>query len=250
MKTDMRVVAPIQVRMGSSRLPGKSLMELAGKPMLEVLIERVSGASLLDELAIATSQDAQDDPIADLGLRLGLRVFRGSEEDVLHRLVGAAELLEGDVVVDLTGDNPFVDSDLIDQAVKGFFDSGCDYLHTSIQGTYPLGYVCQVYPLAHLREALIHSEPGSPHREHPNYYLYSDPERFKHSTLDCPPHLNRPNIRLTVDYLEDLEMARAIFDGVAHGETDISLSQIIDYLDRNPDVLKLNRDMEQKRVGE
>ena len=115
---DKKIVASIEARMTSSRLPGKVLMEINGKPVLEILIDRLKRSKYINEIVIATSSNDADDRIEELGKELNVAVFRGSEDDVLGRVVGAVETLKGDIIVEITGDCPLMDPEVMDSVIE------------------------------------------------------------------------------------------------------------------------------------
>src|SRR3954449_9621786 len=135
-----RVVATIEARMTSSRLPGKVLLPARGRPLLELMVERLRRCRHLDEIVIATAVDASSDPLQQLAERLDIGCFRGSEDDVLARVLGAAEAYDADLIVELTGDCPLIDPALVDHVVDRFYEGGADYCANVLDRTYPLGF--------------------------------------------------------------------------------------------------------------
>src|SRR5688500_8132039 len=135
----MKVVAVVQARAGSTRLPGKVLMDVAGRPMLARIMHRVAAASRVDEVVLATSDLDRDDPVAELAASEGFGVFRGSEEDVLGRFAGAARAADADVVVRITGDCPLIAPEVIDEVVTRLVDDGADYASNVLRRTFPKG---------------------------------------------------------------------------------------------------------------
>jgi len=244
----MNILALVVARMGSSRLPGKTLAPLAGMPVLELLVRRVLPASGVQGLCIATSDRDADTPIADLARRLGLPVFRGSEQDVLQRQIGAAEAHGADAVAELTADNPFVDARLVDTAVALYRQGppNC-YVHTDLERVFPLGYVCQVYSLEAMRQARDASAPGSPFREHPNLHLYRNPEQYPPLSLPAWEGAHRPELRLTMDYPEDYALARAVFEAPGADPLTLRIEDVVRFVDARPDIARLNAHCRQHR---
>lgn len=227
----MKIAAMLQARMGSSRFPGKSLLPIAGRSMLELLVERVRTARRLDDFWLATSVDPGDDVLAATGRKLGINVFRGSEADVLDRLVNAAQAAGAQAVVDLTGDNPFVDARLVDAAVALYQTHGPDcYVHSDYERHFPLGYVCQVYSLAAMRQALAASTPATPYREHPNLFIYRHPELYPPVSVPVWPGAQAPEVRLTVDYPEDYQLAKAVFEAPGVDPVTLSVEEVVAFL--------------------
>ena len=244
----MRIVALLVARMGSTRLPGKSLMPIAGRPMLQLLFERARSASEPAAMILATSTDEKDNPIAGLGEKLGVEVFRGSENDVLERQLKAAEAARADAVIEMTGDNPFVDARLLDSAVRVFRKCGPEcYIHTDYERKFPLGYVCQVYSVEAMKEAYLKSEPGSVYREHANLYIYRNPDKYPPKSIPVFDGAHRPELRLTIDYNEDYQLAKSVFEAQGIDPLSIGIDEVVRYIDAHPEIARLNAHCEQHK---
>jgi len=216
----VKVVAIIQARMGSSRLPGKVLMPILGQPLLGLLISRVKRARRIDQILVATSDKPQDDAIADYVASVSdVTLFRGSEHDVLARFAGAARLAGADVVMRITADNPFFDWCLADQVLERFFLGGGDYLSTP---GYPLGIGMEVFGVKALSEA-DRTAVEAYDREHVTAHFYRNPARFSLVELRCQPDLS--HLRLTVDTPDDLVRAQRLFE--RFGE-DVTFREVAD----------------------
>lgn len=246
MNSKGKVVASIEARMGSSRLPGKVMMEIIGKPMLELMIERVKGARFVDEIVVATSVNPKDDMIEELACRLGIKCFRGSENDVLDRVVKAAERNSAEHIVELWGDTPLIDPAIIDAAVQYYFENDFDCVGTFLDKTFPWGMSLLVFPAKVLKEvSLIAHDPVD--REHVSIYIYEHPDKYKIGHLPCPPELNRPEIRLTVDELADFELVKTIFEKLSLYKPLFSAQDIIRFLEANPGLKRSNENVKQKK---
>jgi spore coat polysaccharide biosynthesis protein SpsF len=241
-----RVVCTIEARMTSSRLPGKVLMPAAGRPLLEHMIERLRRARTLDGIVIATTEDPSSDPIAELAERLGVDCHRGSEDDVLARVLDAARACDAELIVETTGDCPLIDPALVDQVVEAFREGGADYCSNNLERTFPRGMDVQVFPTAVLAEvATLTDDPAD--REHVSLYIYEHPERYRIRTVRS----GRPglgDLRLTVDTPEDLALVRAIFDELHPRDPAFGLDAVLDLLAERPDLAALNREVVQKPV--
>jgi spore coat polysaccharide biosynthesis protein SpsF len=242
----MKTVCTIEARMTSSRLPGKVLLEAAGKPLLEHMIERLRRVHALDEIVIATTEEASSDPIAALGERLGVGVFRGSEEDVLARVLGAARAAEADLIVETTGDCPLIDPATVDEVIARFNDGGADYCSNLLERTFPIGMAVQAFPTAVLAEvAELTQDPAD--REHVSLYIYEHPERYRlrNVAFDRP---ESAELRLTVDTLEDYALVKAVFEELYPRDRAFGLDAILALLEARPDLANLNREIQQKPV--
>src|SRR3954470_1753619 len=147
-----RVVATIEARMTSSRLPGKVLLPAVGKPLLELMVARLRRSRHVDEIVIATTEDASSDPLEELAERLGIGCFRGSENDVLARVLGAAQAYDAEWIVEVTGDCPLIEPVVVDRVVERFAEGGADYCSNTLEQTFPRGMDVQVFPAAVLGE--------------------------------------------------------------------------------------------------
>lgn len=217
----VRIIVTIEARMGSTRLPGKVMADLAGRPMLERLIERVIPAKSVDQVVVATTKLKEDDVIEELAGRLGLGRYRGSVDDVLGRIVDAAQTFGADDVVALTGDNPLVDPDLIDDVVKFYRTGRFDYATTThmhhtrnwkAERTFPVGVSVQIFPVRILAEAARGADPAD--RKHVSFLIYDHPERYRLGAFEATGAYagwRHPDLRLTVDTPEDLALMREIF---------------------------------------
>lgn len=203
-----RVVAVIQARMGSTRLPGKTMMDLAGTPLLDRLLRQLAGATSLDEVVIATSVDPADDVIEQFATERGFRVVRGPEQDVLTRYVLAADAANADVVVRLTADCPLHSPDTVGEVVDAFLGARVDYACNTNPYTRPDGQDVEVFSRDILNRASAAAESG-PDREHVTPWMRRNADTVRLDVLHRPPH--QPSLRWSVDHPNDLEFARSVW---------------------------------------
>lgn len=221
----MTVLAVVQARMGSRRLPGKAMAELRGRPLIARLVERLRRAASVDHVVLATTTAAGDDVLASWAAAAGLRVVRGPETDVLARYVAALEACPAEIVVRVTADNPFTDAEQLDAVVALLRDRGFDYVHAP---GLPTGAGVDAFTATALRRC--HAGARTPYqREHINAYVLDNPRQFRIGVHEPAPPLRRPEIRLTVDTAADLARIRAILAGMAEPPT---LAEIVAYVDR------------------
>lgn len=223
-----RVLATIEARMTSSRLPGKVLAEIAGRPALTLMIERLRRVPSLDGIVIATTVNATDDPIVDLAGRLGVGCFRGSEEDVLLRVLGAAEAHFIDVIVETTGDCPLIDPAVVERTIQAYRASGIDYVSNVLRRSYPIGMDTQVFARSVLADVASRTSDPFDH-EHVSVFIYRHPELYSLLNVAAPARQNDPALRLTLDTPEDLRLLRAVADIVGPaGDLDAIISLLRD----------------------
>lgn len=233
----MRTVAIITARMGSARLPGKVLLPADSKPMLQHMIERVQRCETIDEICVATTWKEQDQAITVLTHSLGATSYVGSDDDVLDRVLGAAQTADADVVVMLTGDCPLIDPGIVDAAIESFKACPCDYLSNVIERSYPDGMDVQVFHTETLtRSAGLTNDPYD--REHVTTFIRDHPEMFEHRHLVAPPHLTWADLPLVLDEQADYELIRQIIE--YFGSTPFDLADILGVFWVYPQWLKLN----------
>jgi len=203
----MRVVALVQARMGSTRLPGKVLKSIVGKPMIELLLTRLSQSTELDEIVLATSEEKQNDQLQSVVESLGYRCIRGSEKDVLNRFYKSAKCVGADVIVRITGDCPLVDAALVDQCIQGYRGANVDYFSNVSPATYPDGLDVEVMSFESIERAKNETDSEFD-REHVTPYIRNS-DSFSKSSMRYIEDLS--NQRWSVDEPEDLTVVTNVF---------------------------------------
>lgn len=231
----------IQARMGSSRLPGKVLMDLAGRSMLAHIIERAGECTLADSVWVATTDLEDDDRVVELADVCGVNVFRGSAENLLERYYGAAQKAGADIIVRYTADDPFKDSELTDQMIeKMLMDPELDYICNFNPPTWPEGLDLEAFRFSALR--LAREKASTPFEfEHINPFFLNDQNVFK--TMNIPCDRDMPHIRLTVDYPQDMELAKAVYAELYHGKS-FGCKRIVELSYRDPQLFAINNQIE------
>jgi len=235
------VTAIIQARMQSKRLPGKAMLDLAGKPVLAHIIERAKSIEHVDKVVLATGSLSENQQLADLALSMGIESFSGSESNVLERYYMASEQYGGEYIVRITGDNPFTDveyaSMIVDIALESKFD-------LCALANLPLGTAVEVIKKEALNEAYrLSNEPY--HFEHVTPYIKEHPELF---SIERPPVTikNVPEgLRLTIDTAEDYELAKILYSNLFTG-SPFPLSDVLNYINQHSDIVKINSAVKQR----
>lgn len=244
----MKINAIVATRMTSSRLPGKVLMDLAGKPALVRLIERLKRSKYINEVVIATTTNQTDDIVVETAKSQGVRYFRGSEDDVLQRTVEAAEAAETDLIVQITSDCPLIDYATIDRVIERILEHPyIDYAANQLIRTYPLGFSVEVFrtkDLRHVEQTI--NDPAV--REHVSLYFYEHPEIYYLSNVEAPRFLHHPEFRLTLDTEEDYRLIQSIYNSLYFVNTDFDLYDITRYLEQNKKLLSINQYVQQKKA--
>ena len=242
----MNIVAIIQARIGSSRLPGKILMDLGGETVLGRVANRLRRSRDISKIVVATTDGPTDDVVVSECQRLKVKYFRGSEHDVLDRYFQTARAFQAEVVVRITSDCPVIDPDLVDQTIRAFNDQKSDYASNVIPRTYPRGLDTEVFNFVSLERAW--QEAGEPHqREHVTPYLYEHPEKFRLGSLRADADYS--HYRWTVDTREDLELLRTIYSRFNNSD-DFNWLEILHLMEREPELGEVNSQVLQKPVHE
>ena len=233
--------------MGSSRLPGKVLKKIGGRPMLSYEIERLRRAKRANLLVVATSTNAADDPIVDLCTAEGVEVTRGSEHDVLSRYDEAARRFAATVVVRVTADCPLIDPVLIDAAIEEFLSENgtCDYLSNMLEPTWPYGMAVEVFTAAALHEAAREAKDPA-EREHVTPFLYWHRDRFRIKSLTRSPDLSRH--RWTVDTPEDFEFVSQVLESLYPVRPEFNMDDVLSLLVTRPQLMDINSHVRQHVV--
>lgn len=242
----LRTVAIIQARMGSTRLPGKVLMDLSGEPMLARVVERTRRARTVDEVVVATSTLPSDDRIARLCRSRGWTCFRGSELDVLDRYFQAALRSDADIVVRVTSDCPLIDPGLIDQHVERLWAclSERDFVTNMLQQSFPLGLAVEAMPIDVLAR-MNRMSRTSELREHVTTLAYERPEWFRIEHIRHATDLSE--MRWTVDAADDLELVRRIFAYFGHDH--FKWEEVLPVLDEHAEWTEINRAATTRAAG-
>lgn len=232
-----KVLAVIQARKGSTRMPSKVLLDLAGKTVLEHVISRMRQSKLTDEFIVATTVNRNDLPIVKLCAELGVSVYCGSEEDPLERYYQAARLFDGAHVIRIKADCPVIDPQIVDSAIRLHLDSGADYTTNTLLRTFPVGQDVEIVSFPALERVWKSAELFS-EREHITLYIPKHPEQFHIRHLAQPEDISLK--RWTIDYPEDYELLRSIFKNLYPGNPLFGMREVLDFLAKNPELEKLN----------
>jgi len=233
----MKVVAIVQARMGSTRLPGKVMKEICGKSMIELLLSRLSKAKSVDEIILATSTDVRNKALIKHVNKLGYRAVAGSEDDVLERYIQAIEITQADIAIRITGDCPLVDTSIVDLAVKTFLEKDTDYLSNITPPSYPDGLDVEVFSVSAIRKA--HEETQDPiDREHVTSYLRNS-GKFKLSSFENDKDISL--LRWTVDDLADFQVVSNIFK-YFHPKECFDWTEVLQLYETQPELFRGNQE--------
>ncbi len=230
----------IQARTGSSRLPNKVLKDLGGMTVIERIVKQVRGAQKLDHIILTTSGHPRDDVLAQHAKDIGIEVYRGDEDKIMHRLLGAAETCETHIVVRLLGDCPLIDPKLIDEAIDTLTKNpDLDMVTNQNPHTFPDGYDISVMSIESLRKACADIEEKNRPEHLSEFWRDGAPYQFKNITA---AENYFENYRLTLDYEKDLTVLRHVIKGLHAENRILYLDDVLNYLQANPDIANINKE--------
>jgi spore coat polysaccharide biosynthesis protein SpsF len=240
----VKTLAIVQARMGSSRLPGKVLLDLSGETVLSRVVSRLRRAVLVHEIVVATSLAEKDDAIVAECERIEVQCFRGSELDVLGRYYKCAQIYAASAIVRITADCPLIDAEIVDRTARLFHENSCDYASNALEPSYPRGLDVEVFTMAALacawREAVTGYE-----REHVTPYIWEHAELFRLVSLKAEADYS--GYRWTLDTVEDLELLRAIYARFGD-RNDFAWRQVMRLMEIEPQLAQINAHVIQKAV--
>lgn len=239
-----KVVATIQARMTSTRLPGKVLMDLCGKPVLAHMIERHRRGKFVDEVVVATTINKTDDPIIELCQKMNCKYHRGSENDVLSRVTDTAEKFKAEVVIQGMADSPLVDWRIADHLVELLIDNNADYASNELEESFPVGLDSRAFLFSALKKSEKEAKEEI-YREHAGYYIYKHPKIFKQINWKAEGKMFWPDLRLTLDTKEDYQLISAVYDALYPKNNDFSGEDVVDFLRKRPDLVSINKEIKQ-----
>lgn len=242
----MRRVIVVQARMTSTRLPGKVLMDLEGRPLLEGELERLGRCTRVEEVVLAVTTNAADDPLVALADRLGLRWYRGSEDDVLSRYAGAASEAGADLVARVTSDCPLIDPEETDAVIAALEErrEDVDYASNRLEPHLPRGLDVEVL-WRDVLDRMDRMATSRPAREHVTWFCYAErPELFSLHSVRRP--FDAHDLRWTVDTAADLALVRRLFADLGLAERAVPLAEVIAHVRAHPEIAALNAHIEQK----
>ena len=241
----MRIVATIEARMASTRLPGKVMLQVLDQTMLERLVYRLQSVKDLDDIVIATTTNEKDQVLVEHARNLGVSYYCGSEENVLDRVINASLRSRADAVVEITADCPILDPEIVQQMIYMYRKNSCHYLSNCHIRSYPMGMDVQVIDL----ESLIHSSHQTHallDQEHVSLYMRNHPEIYKQIHLIAPNSLYAPNLALTLDEPKDFQMLSRIIERLEPADKLFGCRDTLDFLKQNPQIAMWNQDVIRK----
>jgi spore coat polysaccharide biosynthesis protein SpsF len=216
------------------------MLQVLGKPILEHLVDRLKRVPSLDAIVVATTTNAADDVLCELATRMGVGFYRGSEDDVMLRVLEAGRSVDADLLVEITGDCPLIDPEIVEQAIRlHLANDGVDYTSNAEIRSYPDGMDTQVFTVDLLGETAAITDDPDDH-EHVSLYIRRHPEKYRQLHLVAPPELHWPELGLTLDEPDDYLLMKNIFEHFLPVNPHFSCLDVLRYLRANPDVVEIN----------
>lgn len=236
-----KITAVIQARLGSTRLPGKTMMVIENAPLLGHLVNRIKATTYVNDIIIATTVNKRDDAIVEFAGNNNLKFYRGSEEDVLDRFYNTCVEFSVDTIVRVTPDCPLLDPQVVDLVVSAYIEGNYDYVSNVIIPTFPDGLDTEVFSFQSLKKAWHEAELLS-EREHVTAYIVKHPDKFRIFNVKRDGE-DISWMRWTVDTQKDFEFIREMFSNISIKEDMFYLEDVLDVLNRKPELLKMNADI-------
>jgi len=241
-------VAIIQARLGSTRLPGKIFKTLAGKPMLWHVVDRLSHSKIIDKIIVATTTLPEDDPVEQFCLSNKISIYRGSSNDVLSRYYETAKIYNAGIVIRVTSDCPVIDPNIIDAMLAQFiYDNSIDCMSNCIQRTFPRGLDTEIFTFSALKKTYTEAKLNYEH-EHVTPYIYNNPDKFIIKNYANETDLS--SYRWTVDTFEDFRLIEEIYKNLYQKDKIFLFKDILQLIEKRPDLSRINQDIKQKKLGE
>ncbi|MBL7005431.1 MAG: glycosyltransferase family protein [Gammaproteobacteria bacterium] len=241
----MKIVATIEARMTSTRLPGKVMMPVLGKPILHYLVERLKSVPSIDEIVLATTLNKTDDKLIEFAISEDISYFRGSEDDVMLRVIEAADSVSADIVVEITGDCPIIDPQIVEQTILMYRANNVDYVSNGHIRSFPDGMDTQVFALDVLKKSLSMTTELLDH-EHVTLHIRNNPQLFTKINFVAPPELDWPDLGLTLDERHDYNLLKIIIEHFSQEGMLFSCLDVIKFLRSRPDLVAINKNVHRK----
>ena len=241
----MKIVATITARMTSNRFPGKVMLHVLERPILHYLVERLNNVPSIDDIVLATTVNKNDDTLIDFATSEGISYFRGSEDDVLLRVVEAADSEDADIVVEITGDCPIIDPQLVEQAILMYKGNNVDWVTNGAIRSFPDGMDTQVFSLNTLKKSLSITDNLLDH-EHVTLHILNNPQLFTRINIVAPPELDWPELGLTLDEKDDYNLLKLIIEHFNQKNPLFSCLDVVRFLKNRPDLVAINDNVQRK----
>jgi len=244
LKNNKRIVAIVEARMTSSRLPGKHLMEVLGKPILSYLLDRLKAVESIDSIVIATTRNSTDDVLVEFSKQNKVEIYRGDEDDVMGRVLDAAKHFRADVICEVTGDCPIIDPQLVEQVIQTYLYNNIAYVNNGRQGL-PDGMGSQVFSTSTLSQSASQTKKLLD-REHVTLHIRNNPKLFPPIYIGTMPSMNRPKLSVTLDEKDDFDLIKKIIEYFGEDKPLFGCLDVINLLESRLDWVSINSHIHRK----
>jgi spore coat polysaccharide biosynthesis protein SpsF (cytidylyltransferase family) len=241
----MKIDAIIQARMGSTRLPGKVLMDIEGKPMLWHVVERTKQAKNIDEVILAIPDTKENDILENFALKNNIKYYRGSEKNVLSRYYETAQKFKSDLIVRITSDGPLIDPAIVDLIIETYLKLKVDFCSNALKRTFPIGLDAEIFSFKVLEKAYKEAQ-NTVEKEHPDEYIIRHPELFTRFNVENKKNLS--SIRCTVDEIKDLEFVRETYKRLYPKKKMFYMEDVLSLLKKHSELIEINKGVKQKII--
>ena len=242
-------IAVIEARLFSTRLPGKVMMPLAGISMLQHVVDRVRGAKLIDKIIVATTDNPEDRVIENLCNNIGVEVYRGSNNNVMERVLSATKEYKNSILIQITADNPFIEAEIIDKIIDASKDKKLDYICNHLPRNVPIGCEVRAYK-RNLLEKITGKILNQNHKSNITSIFYENTRKYNILNIDTDIKYQGASLRLTVDEPKDYFLAKHLYKKFYKNNEYFSLDKVIEYLNKNKKIIKINESVNQKTLKE
>ena len=241
----MKIVAIVQARMGSQRLPGKVIKPIIGKPIVLHVLDRLKKSKYINNIILATSILDKELPLVNIVSDAGYSVFRGEEKNVLKRYIDASNEYGGEIILRITGDCPLIDPQIVDNMITNYLMNDYDYMRLDVPYTFIRGFDVEIFSADILKKAYeeVSKSNEESYKEHVTLYIYKNKDKFKVGEVKGDSFYNK-NYRLCVDTVEDFEIVEKIYEYFE--DEYVSSKEVVKFLDKNPKIAGMNREVIQK----
>ena len=235
------ITAIIQARVGSTRLPNKIFYNLCGKPLIWHVYSRLLNSKFINQIVIATTKKKSDNKLYDWSIKNNIKIYRGSQNDVLNRYFKAASKFKASIIVRITADDPFKDSSLIDSVIKLLIDNNMDFTFNNNPPTFPEGLDVEVFNFESLK--IANELCDNPYeREHVTQFFYKNSKKFK--MLNYKSKINYSHLRLTLDTIEDYKLSSIIYNALFEKNNNFDLNDILKFYNKNSTLFDINKSVD------
>ena len=236
----MKVVATIEARMTSSRLPGKPLLLANNITMLGHLVSRLKTVNYINEIVLATTTNSQDQALVEEAEKIGISVYRGDEENVMLRIIEAGNFSQADIIVEITGDCPIIDPAIVQESIEIYLNNNFDYVSNATIRSFPDGMDTQVFSLDTLKKSYSMTTSRLDY-EHVTLHIRNNAKIFSHFDMEAPKTLFWPELGLTLDEGQDYILLKNIIEHFGSENSNFSCYEAIEYIEKNPQLVEINR---------